>query len=57
MSEKTGLLKNKAPTLFGTIFTKSSLNNLEQRMKKIQEHKHLVSLKNNEHLNKHEMKF
>ncbi|XP_063435498.1 uncharacterized protein LOC134716432 [Mytilus trossulus] len=44
LSEKTGLLKNQAPTLFGTIFTKSSLNNLEQRMKKIQEHKHLITV-------------
>ncbi|CAC5398352.1 unnamed protein product [Mytilus coruscus] len=43
-SEKTGLLKNKAPTLFGTIFTKSSFNNLEQRMKKIQENNHLITV-------------
>ncbi|XP_052100105.1 transient receptor potential cation channel subfamily M member 8-like isoform X2 [Mytilus californianus] len=43
-SEKTGLLKNNAPTLFGTIFTKSSFYNLEQRMKKIQENNHLITV-------------
>ncbi|XP_071166794.1 transient receptor potential cation channel subfamily M member 1-like [Mytilus edulis] len=44
MSERTGLLKNKAPTLFGTIFTKSSLYNLEQRMTKIKENQHLITV-------------